>query len=130
MSNKYYFDINYNKYIISNGYKLGYIISKEIDRGTIELVGPFGLSNNFYNTALNIAKLDTGIITTYSLYITIGLLALLLLVFTPMFASFFSSTIENNIVFAGATDANNSLLMELRLVIIYLASSFIILKNK
>ena len=125
---KYYFDVLYNHFLVNKGFKLGYKISKEIDRGTIELVGPFGLSNNFYNTALNIAKLDTGIITTYSLYITIGLLALLLLVFTPMFASFFSSSIENNIV-VGA-EANNSLLMELRLVIIYLASCFIILKDK
>ena len=56
--------------MVTNGLKLGYTISKEIDRGTIELLGPYGLLN--YSS--NLAKLDTGIITTYSLYITLGLL--------------------------------------------------------
>jgi hypothetical protein len=51
-----------------------YKISKEIDRGIVELVGPNGLSNTFYNLALNMAKLDSGVITTYALYITISLL--------------------------------------------------------
>ena len=72
-NSKYYFDIIYNHFLVNKGLQLGYKISKEIDRGTIELFGPFGLSNNFYKTGLNIAKLDTGIITTYSLYITIKL---------------------------------------------------------
>ena len=109
-NSKYYFDIIYNHYIINKGFKLGYAISKQIDRGVIELVGPYGLSNNLYNTGLNIAKLDTGIITTYSLYITIGLLSLLLLVFTPILI-------------------DTSMFIEMRLFIVYLATSFIILSR-
>jgi len=109
-NSKYYFDILYNHFLVNKGLILGYKISKEIDKGIIELVGPYGLSNNFYNTANNIAKLDTGIITTYSLYITIGLLTLLFLVFTPMLI-------------------DTSMLIEMRLFIIYLASSLIILSN-
>lgn len=119
LNGKYYFDVLYNHFLVNKGFKLGYKISKEIDRGTIELVGPFGLSNNLYNTALNIAKLDTGIITTYSLYITIALLALVLLVFTPMLLAVLASPTENH----------NYLLIEFRLVLIYLASCFIILKE-
>ena len=80
----YYFDINYNKYIISSGYILGYIISKEIDRGSIELIGPYGLSNTLYNFGRNLSKFDTGIITTYALYITIGLLFFLTFVFSSL----------------------------------------------
>ena len=59
--------------MIAFGFKLGYSISKEIDRGAIELLGPKGLSNYFYNTANNFAKLDTGVITSYALYILVGL---------------------------------------------------------
>jgi NADH-ubiquinone oxidoreductase chain 5 len=81
-NNKYYFDIIYNKYIINNGFKLGYNISKQIDRGAIELMGPFGLSTTIYNISKNISKLDTGIITTYALYITIGLLFFITFVFS------------------------------------------------
>jgi NADH-ubiquinone oxidoreductase chain 5 len=114
LNGKYFFDAIYNQYIITNGLKLGYTISKEIDRGAIELLGPYGLSNYLNNTGNNLAKLDTGIITTYSLYITLGLLALLFLVFAPLFFNTFNPT----------TGAN---LDEFRLFIIYFASAFFVL---
>ncbi len=105
---KYYFDVIYNHYIVSAGLKLGYTISKQIDRGAIELLGPYGLAKAFTETGMNIAKLDTGIITTYSLYITIGLLTLIFLVFSPVLVDI---TIIN----------------EIRLFIIYFASLILVL---
>lgn len=122
-NSKYYFDVIYNHFLVNKGFKLGYKISKEIDRGVIELVGPYGLSNNFYNTGINIAKLDTGIITTYSLYITIGLLSLLLLVFTPMLVDNFTN------LDSASVDARTNIFIEMRLFIIYLASTFFVLYN-
>lgn len=85
LNSKFLFDILYNKYIISRGLNLGYIISKTLDKGLIELIGPYGLSNTIYNTGKKIATLDTGIVTTYSLYISLGLLTLLFLIFAPMY---------------------------------------------
>lgn len=108
LNGKYYFDIIYNHYIISSGFKVGYKISKEIDRGAIELLGPHGLSNALTNTGINIAKLDTGIITTYSLYITLGLLSLLFLVFAPILI-------------------DTSMFSEIRLIIIYIAALVLVL---
>lgn len=81
-NSKYYFDVIYNHYIINRGFKWGYAISKQIDRGVIELVGPYGLSNSIIKIAKDIAKLDSGVITTYALYITIGFLFLLTLLFS------------------------------------------------
>jgi len=107
LNGKYYFDVVYNHYIVQNGLKLGYSISKNIDRGAIELIGPYGLTNKITGTGLNIAKLDTGVITTYSLYITIGLLSLLFIVFAPIVI-------------------DTSLFSEIRLVIIYLASLILV----
>jgi len=86
LNGKYYFDVIYNHFIIQSGLNLGYNISKEIDRGAIELLGPYGLSNYFYNAGKNLAKLDTGVITTYSLYITIALISLLFILFSPALA--------------------------------------------
>jgi NADH-ubiquinone oxidoreductase chain 5 len=80
LNGKYYFDVIYNKFIVIFGFNLGLNISKEIDRGIIELFGPFGLSYFVNNSANKLAYLDNGIITTYALYITISLLGLLLLV--------------------------------------------------
>jgi NADH:ubiquinone oxidoreductase subunit 5 (subunit L)/multisubunit Na+/H+ antiporter MnhA subunit len=81
LNGKYFFDVIYNHFFIQRGLNLGYNISKEIDRGAIELLGPYGLSNYFYNAGKNLAKLDTGVITTYSLYITIALISLLFILF-------------------------------------------------
>lgn len=83
-NSKYYFDVLYNNYIISQGFKLGYIMSKQVDRGVIEFLGPHGLTNTLYNFGKKIAKFDTGIITTYALYITIALLFFLTFVFSSL----------------------------------------------
>jgi NADH-ubiquinone oxidoreductase chain 5 len=111
LNGKYLFDVIYNQYIIAAGLKLGYTISKVLDRGVIELVGPYGLSNALNNTGINIAKLDTGVVTTYSLYITLGLLSLLFLVFAPIL-------IDNS---------NTNLLSEIRLIIIYISALVLVL---
>src|SRR6201994_3865425 len=105
---KYLFDIIYNNYIINKGLELGYIISKVLDRGIIEMVGPNGLSQTFTNTGKNISKLDTGVITTYSIYITLSLLPLIFLIFAPILI-------------------DTSLLNEIRLFIIYIAALIIVL---
>ena len=110
--------------MITNGFKLGYTISKEIDRGAIEFLGPYGLSNYFNNTGKNLAKLDTGIITTYSLYITLGLLALLFLVFAPLFFNNFG-----NLAFNYNTSAPGAYLDEFRLFIIYFSSALCVLSQ-
>jgi NADH-ubiquinone oxidoreductase chain 5 len=110
LNGKYYFDVIYNHYIVSAGLILGYTISKQIDRGAIELLGPYGLAKAFTNTGMNIAELDTGIITTYSLYITIGLLSLLFLVFAPVLI-------------------DTSMISEIRLIIIYFASLILVLSH-
>ena len=108
LNGKYLFDVVYNNYIIGVGLKLGYTFSKVLDRGVIELVGPYGLANTLTNTGVNISKLDTGVVTTYSLYITLGLLSLLFLVFAPILL-------------------DTSLLSEIRLIIIYLGALFLVL---
>ena len=74
---KYYFDIIYNNFIISKGLEYGYTISKLFDRGIVEMVGPHGLSVSIYKTANNISNLDSGVITTYALYIVLSLISFL-----------------------------------------------------
>ncbi len=108
LNGKYLFDVIYNKFIIGFGFELGYTISKVLDRGVIELVGPYGISTVLTNTGVNISKLDTGVVTTYSLYITLGLLSLIFLVFAPLLI-------------------DTSLISEIRLIIIYLACLLIVL---
>jgi NADH dehydrogenase subunit 5 len=82
---KFLFDILYNKYIISEGLNLGFKVFKSLDKGLVENIGPFGLANVFYKTSNNISKADTGVVTTYSLYICLGILSLLFLGYSPLY---------------------------------------------
>jgi len=107
LNGKYYFDVIYNHFLVEKGLQLGYKISKELDRGVIELLGPYGLANALTNTGKNIAKLDTGVITTYALYITIGLLSLLFIIFAPVLI-------------------DTTMISEIRLFIIYFASLILV----
>ena len=66
-------ELFYNKYITDFVLKLGGQTTKVIDKGSIELVGPFGLEKGLVTLSRNIANLDTGVITSYALYILVRL---------------------------------------------------------
>ena len=63
----------YNKYVTDCILKLGGQTTKVIDKGSIELIGPYGLEKGLLALSKNISKLDTGVITSYALYILVGL---------------------------------------------------------
>ena len=106
-----------NKYIVESGLQRGYLLGKLIDRGVYELIGPYGLTLFFINGARLISKLDTGIITSYALYIVFSIVIIIFILFGFVLIPgqdldfLFNFTFENQI----------------RLFIIYLASLFILL---
>ncbi|SCZ95429.1 BZ3500_MvSof-1268-A1-R1_C041g00088 [Microbotryum saponariae] len=65
--------------LLDKGLKLGLVTAKVLDRGAVELLGPFGLSRSLSNGSQQIARLDTGVVTQYALYIMIGLISISLL---------------------------------------------------
>lgn len=85
---KYFFDVIYNHYLINRALETGLITSKVLDRGLVEKIGPFGFTDTFYKTSHQIASLDTGVVTSYALYIILGLISLTLFLFTPVFTGF------------------------------------------
>jgi NADH-ubiquinone oxidoreductase chain 5 len=76
---RFLIELIYNKYIIGLVFKLGGQTTKVLDKGSIELIGPFGLEKGLLNVSKNISSLDTGVVTTYALYILIGLIFYILL---------------------------------------------------
>jgi len=66
-------ELFYNKYITDFVLMLGGQTTKVLDKGSIEYVGPFGLEKSLLALSRNTAKLDTGVITSYALYILVGL---------------------------------------------------------
>ena len=63
-----------DRYITDLILKLGGQTTKVLDKGSVELIGPFGLEKGLVSLSRNIASLDTGIITSYALYILVGLI--------------------------------------------------------
>ena len=73
LSQRFLIELFYNKYITNLVLELGGQTTKVIDKGSIELIGPFGLEKGLINLSKNISTLDTGVITSYALYILVGL---------------------------------------------------------
>ena len=76
---RFLIELFYNKYITDMVLKLGGQTTKVIDKGSVELLGPYGLEKGLVNLSKNIASLDTGVITSYALYILVGLIFYLLI---------------------------------------------------
>ena len=71
---RFYIELFYNKYIVEGVLKLGGQTSKSLDKGSVELLGPFGLEQGLLGLSNNLGNLSTGVVTTYALYILIGLI--------------------------------------------------------
>jgi len=116
---KYLIDIIYNNYIIVGGLQMGYTIAKVLDRGVIEVVGPFGISEFLFKTGKNISNWDTGIVTSYALYIVLGLISMLFLLFAPI--------ILNTLPTSDSTGLESDIFNYVRLLFIYIPSILFIM---
>ena len=72
-SQRFLIEFIYNKYITNKILMIGGETTKIVDKGSIEYLGPFGLEVGLLNLSKNISKLDSGVITSYALYILSGL---------------------------------------------------------
>ena len=70
---RFLIELFYNRYITDMVLKLGGQTTKVLDKGSIELIGPYGLEKGLISLSSKISKLDTGVITSYALYILVGL---------------------------------------------------------
>jgi len=98
------------------------------------LLGPYGLSSVLINAGVKIGKLDTGIVTSYALYIVLGLISILFILFYPFIisgseyistdlSSLLSRLLQEREIF------NSNNINEIRLIMIFV-SSLILLNVK
>ena len=76
---RFLIELFYNKYITRFILKLGGQTTKVLDKGSIELLGPYGLEKGLLNLSKSLSSLDTGVITSYALYILIALIIYILI---------------------------------------------------
>lgn len=86
LNRKWYFDKLYyefiNQYILKIGYNFTY---KHIDKGLIEMCGPYGFINIFSFLSQQIIAIQTGYIYHYSLMILISAILLINIIFLSLF---------------------------------------------
>ena len=82
---RFFIELLYNKYITGLILKLGGQTTKILDKGSVELLGPFGLEKGLLSLSKSISTLDTGVITSYALYILIGLIFYILIPYLSLF---------------------------------------------
>ena len=68
-------EMYYNRYISGTILNLGGQTTKVLDKGAVELFGPFGLEQQFSDLSKKLDSLSTGVVTNYALYILIGLIS-------------------------------------------------------
>jgi NADH-ubiquinone oxidoreductase chain 5 len=74
LNQRFFIELFYNKYISQKILDLGGQTTKILDRGSVEYIGPYGLELSIQHLGNKLSKLDTGIITSYALYILSGLI--------------------------------------------------------
>jgi NADH-ubiquinone oxidoreductase chain 5 len=75
---RFFVELLYNKFITGKVFEYGGQTTKFLDKGILEELGPYGLEKNFVNLSYNISSLNTGVVTTYALYILIGFIIYML----------------------------------------------------
>jgi NADH-ubiquinone oxidoreductase chain 5 len=97
LSRKWFFDRFHNEFINQVFLKFAYHVTyKTIDRGFIEMIGPYGLSKTVLMKSRTLSNLQTGSVYDYSLWMFVGFIFSLL---TLQFAIFFSSLIDSSLIF-------------------------------
>jgi NADH-ubiquinone oxidoreductase chain 5 len=82
---RFLIEMFYNKYVTGVVLDLGGQTTKVIDKGSVELLGPYGLEKGLMSLSKNIASLDTGVITSYALYILMGFIFYILVPYVTIF---------------------------------------------
>jgi NADH-ubiquinone oxidoreductase chain 5 len=86
---RFLIELFYNKYITGIILRLGGQTTKVLDKGSVELLGPFGLEKGLLSLSRSIASLDTGVVTSYALYILVGLILYILIPYMDILATTF-----------------------------------------
>ena len=130
-NSKYYIEVLYNSYIIPGALGIGYFLSKRVDRGLVEQLFAYGVASGLSTTSKEMKRLDTGNLTSYTLYFALMLVIMSILLMTPVLIVISNSTItmenlswDNNII---NTIYN---IVDIRLLIVIILSFIIVNSGK
>jgi len=82
---RFFIEMFYNKYVTNFILNTGGITTKFLDKGSVEMIGPYGLEKGLMALSNNINRLSTGVVTTYALYVLVGLIFFMILPYVAVF---------------------------------------------
>lgn len=81
LNKRWYFDKVYNDFVAYPLLNFGYEVSyKTLDKGIIEVLGPYGIINSFQRLTKSISSLQTGYIHQYAFFMIVGVTLLVFFV--------------------------------------------------
>lgn len=99
LMNKWEWDRLMTNFFILPGLNLSSRLNKNLDRGIIEIFGPYGLTMTIPSSAKLVAQADTGLVTSYALILILGILVILGLLVSPiLFGSGLISWTDGNLI--------------------------------
>nr|YP_009138173.1 NADH dehydrogenase subunit 5 [Gracilaria vermiculophylla]AHZ58200.1 NADH dehydrogenase subunit 5 [Gracilaria vermiculophylla]AHZ58225.1 NADH dehydrogenase subunit 5 [Gracilaria vermiculophylla]AXI97810.1 NADH dehydrogenase subunit 5 [Gracilaria vermiculophylla]WDZ68077.1 NADH dehydrogenase subunit 5 [Gracilaria vermiculophylla] len=85
VNKKWYWDILYNRFFVYPLLNFGYLVSfKNLDRGFIELSGPYGLSRVVTTWSQLFSNIQTGQLSHYLFFIVLGVCLFLITIFNQI----------------------------------------------
>ena len=116
---KYYIEVLYNTYLIPGALGLGYVVSKQLDRGLIEQIFGYGLTSGLSSTSKQIGKLDDYTLPSYAVYFALSLVILTILLILPIVAVFNTSDTQSmfNMIYS---------LMDIRLILLFILTTIFV----
>ena len=97
LNKRWLFDKVYNDFFVQKALSFGYEVSfKTLDKGIIEILGPYGISQTFQKLSRQMSKIQSGFVYHYALSMLIGLTLFIAIVGLWDFISFW---IDNRLYF-------------------------------
>nr|YP_009047466.1 NADH dehydrogenase subunit 5 [Buxbaumia aphylla]AGN74257.1 NADH dehydrogenase subunit 5 [Buxbaumia aphylla]AHG58915.1 NADH dehydrogenase subunit 5 [Buxbaumia aphylla] len=97
LNKRWFFDKIFNDFVVRFFLRFGYEVSfKVLDKGAIEILGPYGISYTFRKLAKQISKLQSGFVYHYAFVMLIGLTIFITIIGLWDFISFW---VDNRLYF-------------------------------
>jgi NADH-ubiquinone oxidoreductase chain 5 len=74
LNQRFSVELLYNKYLSATILYMGGQTNKDMDKGIVDTFGPYGLQKKLTSISESLNRLNTGVVTTYALYILVSLL--------------------------------------------------------
>nr|AUN28280.1 NADH dehydrogenase subunit 5 [Malassezia yamatoensis] len=122
---KYYIEVLYNTYVIPGALGVGYVVSKQLDRGLIEQIFGYGITSGLSSTSKELGKLDDSTLPSYAVYFAVSLVILTIVLIMPILTTITYENMNVNGIKASMSNEESvfnmvSSVFDIRLILVFI----------